>query len=78
MESKVHKCKCGKVYSFKQGLSKHRKICSFEQKQTNLFTGVNVQLQLQELEHKYQMQIKDIEHKYQLQIQELEHRLQIT
>ncbi len=59
MELKVHKCECGNVYSFKQGLSKHRKTCLFKQEQSDIVSNIQVKMLIQELEHKHQIELKD-------------------
>jgi len=66
MSTKTHKCQCGKEFSFKQGLSKHRKTCDNTQQTQNT--------QIVEIEHKHKLQILEIEHKHKMQIQELEHK----
>jgi hypothetical protein len=66
MSTKTHKCQCGKEFSFKQGLSKHRKTCDNTQQIQNT--------QIVEIEHKHKLQILEIEHKHKMQIQELEHK----
>ncbi len=85
MDQKVHKCECGKVFSYKQGLSRHRQDCNA--KKISQHDNVQEldykqqiqqhQLEIQQLDYKYQLQIKELEYKHQLQIQELEYKYKL-